>query len=86
MRFKKCRNHCLTLTFLCVVWLGSKEKQAYLQERFPLLSADAFANSRDTSFEQHVLLHTKGKGQTPLSVVEIVLDIPYFPQLNIDSL
>lgn len=42
--------------------VGSKEKQAYLQERFPLLSAEAFANSRDTSFEQHVLLHTKGKG------------------------
>lgn len=59
----------LTLTFLCVVSLGSLEKRAYLQERFPQLSAESFANSRDTSFEQHILLRTQGKGQTPLSVV-----------------
>lgn len=42
--------------------VGSAEKRAYLQERFPQLSAESFANSRDTTFEQHVLLHTKGKG------------------------
>ncbi|KAM9716550.1 fatty acid synthase [Menidia menidia] len=42
--------------------VGSAEKRAYLQERFPQLSEDSFANSRDTSFEQHVLLHTQGKG------------------------
>nr|XP_023678449.1 fatty acid synthase isoform X2 [Paramormyrops kingsleyae] len=42
--------------------VGSTEKRAYLQERFPQLTAESFANSRDTSFEQHVLLHTKGKG------------------------
>uniref|UniRef100_A0A3B4B6A9 Fatty acid synthase n=1 Tax=Periophthalmus magnuspinnatus TaxID=409849 RepID=A0A3B4B6A9_9GOBI len=36
-------------------------KQAYLQQRFPELSNESFANSRDASFEQHVLLHTKGK-------------------------
>lgn len=42
---------------------GSKEKRAYLQERFPQLTADSFANSRDASFEQHVLKHTQGKGQ-----------------------
>ncbi|XP_019721138.1 fatty acid synthase [Hippocampus comes] len=42
--------------------VGSAEKRAYLQERFPQLSADSFANSRDASFEQHVLLHTEGKG------------------------
>jgi len=44
---------------------GSAEKRAYLQERFPQLTGESFANSRDTTFEQHVLLHTKGKGQTP---------------------
>ncbi|KAM4525814.1 fatty acid synthase [Fundulus diaphanus] len=48
--------------------VGSGEKRAYLQERFPQLSAESFANSRDTSFEQHVLLHTKGKG------VDVVLN------------
>ncbi|KAG7491726.1 hypothetical protein MATL_G00007310 [Megalops atlanticus] len=42
--------------------VGSAEKRAYLQERFPQLGAESFANSRDTSFEQHVLLHTQGKG------------------------
>ncbi|KAM4715440.1 fatty acid synthase isoform 2-T2 [Anableps anableps] len=48
--------------------VGSAEKRAYLQERFPQLSAESFANSRDISFEQHVLLHTKGKG------VDVVLN------------
>uniref|UniRef100_G3NC33 Fatty acid synthase n=1 Tax=Gasterosteus aculeatus TaxID=69293 RepID=G3NC33_GASAC len=48
--------------------VGSAEKRAYLQERFPRLSAESFANSRDSSFEQHVLLHTKGKG------VDVVLN------------
>ncbi|XP_077406429.1 fatty acid synthase-like [Vanacampus margaritifer] len=44
----------------CTVFttVGSAEKRAYLQERFPQLSATSFANSRDVSFEQHVLLHT----------------------------
>ncbi|XP_059181217.1 LOW QUALITY PROTEIN: fatty acid synthase [Centropristis striata] len=42
--------------------VGSKEKRAYLQQRFPQLSAESFSNSRDTTFEQHILLHTEGKG------------------------
>lgn len=42
--------------------VGSAEKRAYLQQRFPQLSAESFANSRDASFEQHILLHTQGKG------------------------
>lgn len=42
---------------------GSAEKKAYLQARFPQLSETSFANSRDTSFEQHVLRHTAGKGE-----------------------
>ncbi|XP_037610720.1 fatty acid synthase [Sebastes umbrosus] len=48
--------------------VGSAEKRAYLQERFPQLSAESFANSRDASFEQHILLHTQGKG------VDVVLN------------
>lgn len=54
----------IALSKMCRVFttVGSAEKQAYLQARFPQLSADCFANSRDTSFEQHVLLHTGGKG------------------------
>uniref|UniRef100_A0A8D0N571 Fatty acid synthase n=1 Tax=Sus scrofa TaxID=9823 RepID=A0A8D0N571_PIG len=42
--------------------VGSAEKRAYLQARFPQLDETCFANSRDTSFEQHVLRHTAGKG------------------------
>ncbi|KAM8836140.1 fatty acid synthase [Spinachia spinachia] len=48
--------------------VGSVEKRAYLQKRFPRLSAESFANSRDSSFEQHILLHTQGKG------VDVVLN------------
>ncbi|CAN9508637.1 unnamed protein product [Ophioblennius macclurei] len=60
----------IALSRKCKVFttVGSAEKQAYLQDRFPQLSADSFANSRDTSFEKHVLLHTKGKG------VDVVLN------------
>ncbi|XP_070708258.1 fatty acid synthase [Pempheris klunzingeri] len=60
----------IALSKKCKVFItvGSAEKRAYLQERFPQLSADCFANSRDTSFEQHILLHTQGKG------VDVVLN------------
>uniref|UniRef100_A0A8P4GFA7 Fatty acid synthase n=1 Tax=Dicentrarchus labrax TaxID=13489 RepID=A0A8P4GFA7_DICLA len=60
----------IALSRKCKVFttVGSKEKQAYLQERFPQLLAESFANSRNTSFEQHVLLHTQGKG------VDVVLN------------
>lgn len=54
----------IALSHKCKVFttVGSAEKRAYLQQRFPQLSEECFANSRDTSFEQHVLLHTGGKG------------------------
>ncbi|XP_071318722.1 fatty acid synthase [Trachinotus anak] len=60
----------IALSKKCKVFttVGSTEKRAYLQERFPQLSADSFANSRDTTFEQHILLHTQGKG------VDVVLN------------
>ncbi|XP_046888952.1 fatty acid synthase isoform X1 [Hypomesus transpacificus] len=48
--------------------VGSAQKRAYLQERFPQLTPESFANSRDATFEQHVLLHTQGKG------VDVVLN------------
>lgn len=54
----------IALSQKCKVFttVGSAEKQAYLQQRFPQLSKECFANSRDTSFEQHVLRYTGGKG------------------------
>uniref|UniRef100_A0A673VNW4 Fatty acid synthase n=1 Tax=Suricata suricatta TaxID=37032 RepID=A0A673VNW4_SURSU len=60
----------IALSLGCRVFttVGSAKKQAYLQARFPQLNATSFANSRDTSFEQHVLRHTAGKG------VDVVLN------------
>lgn len=54
----------IALSHKCKVFttVGSTAKQAYLQQTFPQLSEECFANSRDSSFEQHVLLHTGGKG------------------------
>uniref|UniRef100_A0A4W2HXW4 Fatty acid synthase n=1 Tax=Bos indicus x Bos taurus TaxID=30522 RepID=A0A4W2HXW4_BOBOX len=54
----------IALSLGCRVFttVGSAEKRAYLQSRFPQLNETSFANSRDTSFEQHVLWHTAGKG------------------------
>ncbi|XP_070847252.1 fatty acid synthase [Chaetodon trifascialis] len=60
----------IALSRKCKVFttVGSTEKKTYLQERFPQLSAESFANSRDISFEQHILHHTQGKG------VDVVLN------------
>ncbi|CAJ0958991.1 unnamed protein product [Ranitomeya imitator] len=54
----------ISLSMGCRVFttVGSSEKQQYLQSRFPQLDASCFANSRNTSFEQHVLTITGGKG------------------------
>ncbi|XP_039332582.1 fatty acid synthase [Saimiri boliviensis] len=54
----------IALSLGCRVFttVGSAEKRAYLQARFSQLDSTSFANSRDTSFEKHVLQHTGGKG------------------------
>ncbi|XP_076154823.1 fatty acid synthase [Alosa pseudoharengus] len=60
----------IALSMNCQVFttVGSGEKRQYLQERFPQLGTTSFANSRDASFEQHILQHTQGKG------VDVVLN------------
>ncbi|NXC72710.1 FAS synthase, partial [Anhinga anhinga] len=54
----------IALSMGCRVFttVGSTEKREYLQARFPQLDADSFASSRNTTFEQHVLRVTNGKG------------------------
>uniref|UniRef100_A0A1W7RHC9 Fatty acid synthase n=1 Tax=Agkistrodon contortrix contortrix TaxID=8713 RepID=A0A1W7RHC9_AGKCO len=54
----------VALSMGCQVFatVGSKEKREYLQKRFPQLDANSFANSRNTSFEQHILRVTNGRG------------------------
>lgn len=56
---KNCRVFCT---------VGSQDKRDFLKKAFPQLKDENFANSRDTSFEQHVLRHTDGKG------VDVVLN------------
>lgn len=48
--------------------IGSQEKKAYLQQRFPQLQDKHFANSRNRSFEWDILRATKGRG------VDVVLN------------
>ncbi|XP_055553792.1 fatty acid synthase [Falco cherrug] len=54
----------IALSMGCHVFatVGSTEKREYLQARFPQLDADSFASSRNTTFEQHILRVTHGKG------------------------
>ncbi|KAL1450943.1 hypothetical protein WDU94_003249 [Cyamophila willieti] len=48
----------------CTVFttVGSKDKRDFLKKKFPQLTDKNFANSRDTSFEQHILRETNGRG------------------------
>ncbi|XP_042689180.1 fatty acid synthase [Centrocercus urophasianus] len=54
----------IALSMGCRVFatVGSAEKREYLQARFPQLDANSFASSRNTTFEQHILRVTNGKG------------------------
>ncbi|NXE39642.1 FAS synthase, partial [Ptilorrhoa leucosticta] len=54
----------IALSMGCHVFatVGSTEKREYLQARFPQLDANSFSSSRDTTFEQHILRVTNGKG------------------------
>uniref|UniRef100_A0A8B9S4W5 Fatty acid synthase n=1 Tax=Apteryx owenii TaxID=8824 RepID=A0A8B9S4W5_APTOW len=54
----------IALSMGCRVFatVGSAEKREYLQARFPQLDANSFASSRNTTFEQHILRVTSGKG------------------------
>lgn len=60
----------IALSMGCEVYttVGSSEKREFLKKEFPQLKDNNFANSRDTSFEQHILRQTKGRG------VDVVLN------------
>jgi fatty acid synthase len=59
---------CLSMGCEVYTTVGSNEKREYLKKEFPQLTDKNFANSRDTSFEQHVLRQTAGRG------VDVVLN------------
>jgi len=54
----------IALSMDCRVFttVGSVEKRNILKKLFPKLKDENFANSRDTSFEQHILEKTNGEG------------------------
>ncbi|XP_049523881.1 fatty acid synthase-like [Dermacentor silvarum] len=54
----------IALSMGCTVFttVGSREKREFLLRRFPQLQERNIANSRDLSFEDHVLRETKGRG------------------------
>jgi len=53
---------CLSLGCEVFTTVGSRSKRDHLLAEFPQLSERNLANSRDTSFEQHVLRETGGRG------------------------
>ncbi|XP_037572178.2 fatty acid synthase [Dermacentor silvarum] len=54
----------IALSMGCTVFttVGSQEKREFLKRRFPVLKDRNFANSRDLSFEEHIMCETKGRG------------------------
>lgn len=59
---------CLSMGCQVFTTVGSKDKREFLKKQFPQLKDRNIANSRNTSFEQHVLRETKGRG------VDVVLN------------
>lgn len=59
---------CLTMNCTVYTTVGTEEKRIFLKRMFPQLMDENISNSRDTSFEQHVLRETNGHG------VDIVLN------------
>ncbi|XP_039292597.1 fatty acid synthase-like [Nilaparvata lugens] len=54
----------LALHMGCTVYttVSSQEKRNFIKSTFPQLSDRNITNSRDTSFEQHIMRETKGRG------------------------
>ncbi|XP_069675926.1 fatty acid synthase-like [Periplaneta americana] len=61
-------NICLHLGCTVFTTVGTEEKREFIKKNFPQLSDRNIGNSRDTSFEQHIMLETNGRG------VDIVLN------------
>ena len=53
---------CLSMGCQVFTSVGSRDKREFLKKEFPQLKDRNLCNSRDTSFEQHVLRETKGRG------------------------
>ncbi|XP_053214097.1 fatty acid synthase-like [Panonychus citri] len=55
-------NICLSMNCRIFTTVGTNEKRKFLQEQFPSLDETSFTHSRSTTFEEHVLRHTNGRG------------------------
>ncbi|KAJ8025187.1 Fatty acid synthase [Holothuria leucospilota] len=54
----------IALSYGCKVYttVGTDKKRHFLMKQFPNLNENSFANSRDSSFEEHVMKETRGVG------------------------
>ncbi|XP_053201749.1 LOW QUALITY PROTEIN: fatty acid synthase-like [Panonychus citri] len=55
-------NICLSMNCKIFTTVGTDEKRNFLQEQLSSLDETSFAHSRSTSFEEHILRHTNGRG------------------------
>ncbi|KAJ8049572.1 Fatty acid synthase [Holothuria leucospilota] len=54
----------VALSYGCKVYttVGTQEKRQFLMQKFPTLTQDCFASSRDSSFQRHIMRQTNGLG------------------------
>ncbi|KAJ8030669.1 Fatty acid synthase [Holothuria leucospilota] len=54
----------VALSYGCKIYttVGTQEKRNFLMQKFPKLTQDCFASSRDNSFQRHIMRQTNGLG------------------------
>ncbi|KAJ8030107.1 Fatty acid synthase [Holothuria leucospilota] len=54
----------VALSYGCKIYttVGTQEKRKFLMQKFPTLTEDCFASSRDNSFQRHIMRQTNGLG------------------------
>ncbi|KAJ8019356.1 Fatty acid synthase [Holothuria leucospilota] len=54
----------VALSYGCKIYttVGTQEKRKFLMQKFPTLTQDCFASSRDNSFQRHIMRQTNGSG------------------------
>ncbi|KAJ8019038.1 Fatty acid synthase [Holothuria leucospilota] len=54
----------VALSYGCKIYttVGTQEKRKFLMQKFPKLTEDCFASSRDNSFQRHIMRQTNGLG------------------------
>lgn len=55
-------NICMSMGCEVFTTVGTAEKKRYVLDLFPSLRSDHILNSRDTTFEEHIMILTNGRG------------------------